>query len=57
MNNEHYKTNYIVDDLPIFTMMSTTSDLSEFNEIKKIDNIVYDKFKKIYNWELLKTND
>ena len=56
-NNEYHKTNYIVDDLPIFTMMSTTSDLSEFNEIKKFDNIVYDKFKKIYNWELLKTND
>jgi len=46
MNNEHHKTNYIVDDLPIFTMMSTTSDMEEFNEIKNIDNLMYDRFGK-----------
>ena len=46
MNNKHYKTNYIVDDLPIFTMMSATSDLEEFNEIKNIDNLMYDRFGK-----------
>ena len=46
MNNEHYKTNYIVDDLPIFTMMSATSDLEEFEDIKNIDNLMYDRFGK-----------
>ena len=46
MNNEHHKTNYIVDDLPIFTMMSTTSDLEEFEDIKNIDNLMYDRFGK-----------
>ena len=46
MNNEHHRTNYIVDDLPIFTMMSATSDLEEFNEIKNIDHLMYDRFGK-----------
>jgi hypothetical protein len=46
MNNEHYKTNYIVDDLPIFTMMSATSDLEEFEDIKNIDNLMYDRLGK-----------
>ena len=46
MNNEHYKTNYIVDDLPIFTMMSATSDLEEFEDIKNIDHLMYDRFGK-----------
>ena len=46
MNNEHHRTNYIVDDLPIFTMMSTTSDLEEFEDIKNIDNLMYDRFGK-----------
>ena len=46
MNNEHYKTNYIVDDLPIFTMMSTTSNLEEFEDVKNIDNLMYDRFVK-----------
>ena len=46
MNNEQYRTNYIVDDLPIFTMMSTTSDLEEFEDIKNIDNLMYDRFIK-----------
>ena len=46
MNNEQYRTNYIVDDLPIFTMMSTTSDLEEFEDIKNIDNLMYDRFGK-----------
>ena len=46
MNNEQYRTNYIVDDLPIFTMMSTTSNLEEFEDIKNIDNLMYDRFGK-----------
>ena len=46
MNNKHYKTNYIVDDLPIFTMMSATSNLEEFEDIKNIDNLMYDRFIK-----------
>ena len=46
MNNEHHRTNYIVNDLPIFTMMSTTSDLEEFEDIKNIDNLMYDRFGK-----------
>ena len=46
MNSNHSKTNYIVDDLPIFTMMSATSDLEEFNEIKNIDHLMYDRFGK-----------
>ena len=46
MNNEHHKTNYIVDDLPIFTMMSATSNLEEFEDIKNIDALMYDRFGK-----------
>ena len=46
VNKEHHKINYIVDDLPIFTMMSTTSDLEEFEDIKNIDNLMYDRFVK-----------
>ena len=45
-NNEYHKTNYIVDDLPIFTMMSATSDLEEFEDIKNIDHLMYDRFGK-----------
>ena len=48
MNSIHSKTNYIVDDLPIFTMMSATSDLEEFEDIKNIDALMYDRFGK---WE------
>ena len=44
MNNEKSKVNYVIDDIPIFTKMSTTSDLLEFNEIKHIDALMYDKF-------------
>ena len=44
MNNEVGKVNYVIDDIPIFTKMSTTSDLSEFNEIKHIDALMYDRF-------------
>ena len=47
MNNEHHRINYIVDDLPIFTMMSTTSDLEEFEDVKNIDNLMYDRFGKM----------
>ena len=43
MNNKKGKINYVIDDIPIFTMMSTTSDMEEFNEIKNIDNLMYDK--------------
>ena len=46
MNSKHFKTNYIVDDLPIFTMMSATSDLEEFENIKNIDHLMYDRFGK-----------
>ena len=46
MNSNHSKTNYIVDDLPIFTMMSATSDLEEFEDIKNIDHLMYDRFGK-----------
>ena len=46
MNSNHLKTNYIVDDLPIFTMMSATSDLEEFEDIKNIDHLMYDRFGK-----------
>ena len=44
MNNKKGKVNYVIDDIPIFTKMSTTSDLSEFNEIKHIDALMYDRF-------------
>ena len=46
MNNEQGKVNYVIDDIPIFTMMSTTSDLEEFNEIKNVDTLMYDRFIK-----------
>ena len=46
MISKHFKTNYIVDDLPIFTMMSATSDLEEFEDIKNIDHLMYDRFGK-----------
>ena len=44
MNKELGKINYVVDDLPIFTKMSATSDLEEFNVIKDIDRLMYDRF-------------
>ena len=43
MNIDAGKINYVIDDLPIFTKMSTTSDLEEFNEIKDIDKLMYDR--------------
>ena len=46
MNNKKGKINYVIDDIPIFTMMSTTSDMEEFSEIKDIDNLMYDRFGK-----------
>ena len=46
MNKELGKINYVVDDLPIFTKMSATSDLEEFNVIKDIDRLMYDRFVK-----------
>ena len=46
MNNEVGKVNYVIDDIPIFTKMSTTSDLEEFNEIKNIDTLMYDRVIK-----------
>ena len=46
MNNEQGKVNYVIDDVPIFTRMSTTSDAHEFNEIKNVDTLMYDRFIK-----------
>ncbi len=46
MNSEEGKANYVIDDIPIFTKMSTTSDLEEFNEIKNVDTLMYDRFIK-----------
>ena len=45
MNNEVNKTNYVIDDIPIFTKISSTSDLEEFDEIKNIDTLMYDRMK------------
>ena len=46
MNNKKGKVNYVMDDVPIFTMMSATSDLKEFEDIKNIDHLMYDRFGK-----------
>ena len=46
LNNEVAKTSYVIDNVPIFTKMSTTSDLPEFEEIKNIDTLMYDTFVK-----------
>ena len=46
MNNEEGKVNYVIDDIPIFTKMSATSDLEEFNEIKNVDTLMYDRLIK-----------
>ena len=46
MNNEEGKVNYVIDDIPIFTRMSATSDAEEFNEIKNIDTLMYERFIK-----------
>ena len=46
MNNEQGKVNYVIDDVPIFTRMSTTSDAEEFNEIKNVDTLMYDRIIK-----------
>ena len=46
MNIDAGKINYVIDDLPIFTKMSTTSDLEEFNEIKEVDKLMYDRTVK-----------
>ena len=46
MNNEQGKVNYVIDDVPIFTRMSTTSDAHEFNEIKNVDTLMYDRIIK-----------
>ena len=48
MNNEQGKVNYVIDNIPIFTKMSATSDSAEFDEIKNIDTLMYDRFVK---WE------
>ena len=44
MNNEQGNTNYVIDDIPIFTKMSATSDSEEFNEIKNVDTLMYERF-------------
>ena len=46
LNNEVTKNSYVIDNVPIFTKMSTTSDLPEFEEIKNIDTLMYDTFVK-----------
>ena len=46
MNNEVGKVNYVIDDIPIFTKMSTTSGLEEFNEIKNVDMLMYNRIIK-----------
>ena len=46
MNNEQGKVNYVIDDIPIFTRMSTTSDLEEFNAIKDVDKLMYEKLDR-----------
>jgi len=46
LNNEGTKTSYVIDNVPIFTKMSATSDLAEFEEIKDIDILMYDRFVK-----------
>ena len=46
LNNEGAKTSYVIDNVPIFTKMSATSDLAEFEEIKNIDTLMYDRFVK-----------
>ena len=46
MNNEEGKVNYVIDDIPIFTRMSATSDLEEFSEIKNVDTLMYDRLVK-----------
>ena len=43
MNTQQGKVNYVIDDIPIFTKMSATSDLEEFNEIKNVDTLMYDR--------------
>ena len=45
MNNEAGKTNYVIDDIPIFTKISATSDLEDFDKIKNIDTLMYDRMK------------
>ena len=46
LNNEGAKPSYVIDNVPIFTKMSATSDLAEFEEIKNIDTLMYDRFVK-----------
>ena len=46
MNNHNYDHTYVIDNVPIFTKMSTTSDLEEFNEIKEVDKLMYDRTVK-----------
>ena len=49
MNNEAGKINYVIDDLPIFTKMSATSDLEEFNAIKEVDQLMYERWARCQN--------
>ena len=46
VNKEQGKVNYVIDDMPIFTKMSTSSDLKEFDEIKNVDTLMYDRYNK-----------
>ena len=45
VNKKQGKVNYVIDDIPIFTKMSASSDLEEFDEIKNIDTLMYDRMK------------
>ena len=45
MNNRAGKVNYVVDDVPIYARESATSDLIEFDEVKSIDTLMYEKIK------------
>ena len=49
MNNKAGKINYVIDDLPIFTKMSATSDLEEFNAIKEVDQLMYERWASCQN--------
>ena len=49
MNNEAGKINYVIDELPIFTKMRANSDLEEFNSIKEVDQLMYERWARCQN--------
>jgi hypothetical protein len=48
MNNHNYDHTYVIDNVPIFTKISATSDLEEFNEIKNVDMLMYDRIINVF---------